>query len=466
MQCTRPPFPTVQWLGPLSEERAGPRILGINPWIYDFAAYNLWLRPLGLLVCLRLFRRLGSPVALLDCLDRTWDEIEWPQQTKWGSGRFPKTEIPGPASLADFPRVFSRYGLPYEAVEEALLSLHPKPDAVFLTSLMTYWYPGVFAAAYLVRKCFPDIPIILGGVYASLCPEHARSSGLFDLVVEGALEAKGTWEAVTSVLGMQASHIPEDAGYEVESDFYPRPEYAPVLGSRGCPFHCDYCSGHSLYPDWRRRKVEDVLTEMEVEYEKGVRNFAFFDDALLVDAEHFALPLFHEIRRRFSDINLHTPNALHVRFLTSDVCAALYHAGLKTIRLGVETLDFSHRNDTKLDQEEFESGIQNLFAVGCKPQDIGVYLLYGLPGQDEQQVIKDIGRIRSYGFKPFLSYYTPIPKSTLFSDAISASTYDLKNEPLYQNNSLWPCVPGGFTWEKRAHLQDMLRCTGIVSHEK
>jgi len=25
------------------------RILLINPWIYDFAAYDLWVKPLGLL---------------------------------------------------------------------------------------------------------------------------------------------------------------------------------------------------------------------------------------------------------------------------------------------------------------------------------------------------------------------------------------------------------------------------------
>jgi hypothetical protein len=27
-----------------------PRILLVNPWIYDFAAFNFWLRPLGLLM--------------------------------------------------------------------------------------------------------------------------------------------------------------------------------------------------------------------------------------------------------------------------------------------------------------------------------------------------------------------------------------------------------------------------------
>ena len=27
-----------------------PRILLVNPWIHDFAAYDLWAKPLGLMV--------------------------------------------------------------------------------------------------------------------------------------------------------------------------------------------------------------------------------------------------------------------------------------------------------------------------------------------------------------------------------------------------------------------------------
>jgi hypothetical protein len=46
-----------------------PNILLINPWITDFAAYNFWIKPLGLLYIASLLRKSGFRVTLIDCLD-------------------------------------------------------------------------------------------------------------------------------------------------------------------------------------------------------------------------------------------------------------------------------------------------------------------------------------------------------------------------------------------------------------
>ena len=45
------------------------KILLINPWIYDFAAYDFWIKPLGLLYMASLFRKNGYNVHLIDCLN-------------------------------------------------------------------------------------------------------------------------------------------------------------------------------------------------------------------------------------------------------------------------------------------------------------------------------------------------------------------------------------------------------------
>ena len=47
-----------------------PLFLLINPWITDFAAYDLWARPIGLLILASLLRDGGCGVRLIDCLDR------------------------------------------------------------------------------------------------------------------------------------------------------------------------------------------------------------------------------------------------------------------------------------------------------------------------------------------------------------------------------------------------------------
>ena len=47
-----------------------PFVLLINPWITDFAAHDLWAKPMGLLVLASLLRDGGCGVRLIDCLDR------------------------------------------------------------------------------------------------------------------------------------------------------------------------------------------------------------------------------------------------------------------------------------------------------------------------------------------------------------------------------------------------------------
>ena len=46
-----------------------PSLILINPWIYDFAAYDLWSKPLGLLYLASELRRKGFTIHLMDCMD-------------------------------------------------------------------------------------------------------------------------------------------------------------------------------------------------------------------------------------------------------------------------------------------------------------------------------------------------------------------------------------------------------------
>jgi hypothetical protein len=56
---------------PLSIMSVPKNILLVNPWIYDFTAYDFWVRPLGLLVMGAVLRQgMGCRLRLLDCLDR------------------------------------------------------------------------------------------------------------------------------------------------------------------------------------------------------------------------------------------------------------------------------------------------------------------------------------------------------------------------------------------------------------
>ena len=113
-----------------------PHILLINPWITDFAAYNFWIRPLGLLYIAALLRENGFRITLIDCLDFSI------KTKKYEEGNFFKTKIEKPIPLKFIPRNYSQYGIPEEMLLKRL-SFPEAPDLICVSSGMTYWYPGV-----------------------------------------------------------------------------------------------------------------------------------------------------------------------------------------------------------------------------------------------------------------------------------------------------------------------------------
>lgn len=451
---SRPEHPHIPWSGD------GPRILGINPWIHDFAAFNLWSRPVGLLACLDMLRSAGASVALMDCLDPTWDGVAWPKPGKYATGHYPKEELPTPEPLAFMDRRYSRYGLPRDLVRDALAALDPAPDLVMVTTIMTYWYPGTLDILDMAAELWPDTPRVIGGTYATLCTDHAGVHANADLIQQGTLESPANWAAIWSLLGRPVPEIPANAGLSLALDLYAEPNYAPILGSRGCPFTCEYCASHALHPEFRQGDPEAIYASLRAEYDRGVRDFAFYDDALLINPDRWLWPVLDRIVSDGLDLRLHTPNAMHIRRLSPDVCQRLKRAGLHTVRLGLETTDFDHRHDVKLTRQEWEDGARNLLAAGFDLDDIGVYILFGLPEQDLDNVRDAVDHVRAFGFRPHLAHYTPIPGSPLFHQAVQASPHPIDTEPLFQNNSIWPCMPGGFSWDEARRWKLLLQGKG------
>ena len=124
-----------------SGDTASVRILLVNPWIHDFAAYDVWAKPLGLLTLGAILRDHGYRVNYVDCLDRFHPRTRpGDPLARCGRGPFLKETLPPPEPLAHIGRNWSRYGIPPEWLREDLARL-PEPDLILVTSLMTYWYP-------------------------------------------------------------------------------------------------------------------------------------------------------------------------------------------------------------------------------------------------------------------------------------------------------------------------------------
>ena len=438
-----------------------PHILLVNPWIHDFAAYDFWAKPLGLLTLAALLRSHGLSVSYIDCLDRFHPKAPGSDPSaRYGRGPYLKTRIAKPSGLRDVHRTFSRYGIKPRWFEEDLQALQ-RPDLILITSLMTYWYTGVQETIAILRTFFPRTAIILGGIYASLCDKHAfKNAGADEIFcgpAEGALldlVAKYTQDRTTPRFNSQ------------KLDTYPHPaldlqnqiNYVPLLTSRGCPFKCTYCASHFLNPIQMRRSPDSVLEELKFWHQSyQVKDFVLYDDAFLVNAEQHAIPLLEKIIQSDIQLRFHTPNALHIRGVNTQTARLLFRAGFKTIRLGLETTEFDHREtiDHKVTESDFRQTAKYLKEAGFEKHQVGAYLLMGMPGQELSAVERSIRAVQETQITPILAYYSPIPHTAMWPKAVTASRYDLEADPIFTNNSVLPCQSEAFNWDTISALKEL-----------
>lgn len=407
------------------------RALLVNPWIEDFAAYDLWARPLGLLHVGAMLEAAGAEVTLIDCVAR---ESAGGTERFRGTGKYRSEPIAKPACLAWVPRGFHRYGLAEAAFLQRLDEV-PEPGLVLVTCLMTYWYGGAFRAAALLRRRFPRARLLLGGVYAALCTAHARASGLFD----GVLPEKDPDALARALSAWTGLAVPPGFPPAPAYPLYGRPlRHAALITGVGCPYRCTYCASQVLYPALVRKPVPALVAELETILRvTGARDVAFYDDAILEDAGGHILPFFEEVARRGIAVRFHFPNAVHARKLDPRLCRAMKRAGVATLRLGFESLSaaFEGRSSRKVDRASAERGVENLFAAGFSSRDVGAYLLFGVPGLPVEGILDDIRSVHAMGLKVSLASYSPIPLTPDFETA-AAAWPELRDEPLLHNNTL------------------------------
>jgi hypothetical protein len=442
-------------------KRDTPHILLVNPWIHDFAAYDFWAKPLGLLTLASILRRHGFNITYLDCLDRF--HAKAPQTDPYarhGRGPYLKTKIPKPGGLEDIPRNFSRYGIKEKWFREDLLCIQ-KPDLVLMTSMMTYWYTGITETIGVIKDIFPDVTIVLGGIYASLCHEHALNCSGAHRIQTGPGE-KHILKLVSEHTGFSVTPTFDSD----DLDTYPYPTfelqrkitYIPLQTSKGCPFACKYCASHFLNPKRMVRNPESVVEEIKCWHEKyNVKDFVFYDDALLVDAEKHAVPMLEGIINAGLKVRFHTPNAVHIREISKQTARLMFRAGFKTLRLGLETTSLDIRNelDKKVTVTEFIRAVTCLRKAGFDKKMIGVYLLAGLPGQQTEFIENSIQSVKQTGATPILAYYSPIPKTALWGQAVASSRYNLESDPIFTNNAILPCQNEPFSWQTISHLKKL-----------
>jgi hypothetical protein len=410
-----------------------PKILLVNPPIYDFTAFDFWLKPYGMLSVAGYLRG-KADFQVFDYLDRLHPLAagrKGIQSDKWGRGRFYSEKVAKPQCFAAIPRYYRRFGLPRDTFKKFLSQQGPY-DFAFVQTTMTYWYKGVEEVLEDLREVLPKTKIILGGNYVAVCTSHVEKLGADFLAVGTNLEP--LWNYL-GVIG--------DPKQPALWEIYNQLNVGVLKLSDGCPFNCTYCSVPNVYGRFVARPLDRSLAELEFLCKLGAENIAFYNDALLFDSELVLVPFLNEVLKRDIQINFHTPNALNARFITKKIAALMVQAGFKTFYLGLESasLQWQKQTGSKVFCEELAQAVEYLTDAGVEAANITAYQILGHPNTTAGELEATMRFVNKLGIRGVLADFSPIPGTP---DGNLCRRWVNMDEPLLHNKTAFPIILLGF----------------------
>jgi hypothetical protein len=189
------------------------------------------------------------------------------------------------------------------------------------------------------KRRFPGVKIVLGGIYASLLPDHAKTSGADDVFV-----------------GLYSPAEMEMPDYDIVTDTWD--DGSILFASRGCIRKCGFCSVPKL--EGPPNALKYSLTGFIHPHHTKV---ILWDNNILGNANWRTI--FDELQTLGLTVDFN--QGLDARLVTDEVAERLSHLKMETIRLAYDYHGIG---------PAVGKAIERLKANGINPRKIVVYTLY------------------------------------------------------------------------------------------
>lgn len=264
------------------------------------------------------------------------------------------------------------------------------PDAIYITSLFTYAYEPVHDVIRYYSNKFKKARIRVGGIYATLCPEHLK-------------ETFGSRIEIHEGLYQKAENILPDYS------LVPEWKASILFASRGCIRKCHFCSVPVLEPEYKPKNSIKYL--IYPEHKKVI----LWDNNIL--ASPYREDIFSEIEDLFLEVDFN--QGLDARLITEDIALRLRRLKLPLLRLAY---------DSNQIRKPLEKAIKLLKSVGFNGRRILVYCLHNTKYDTPEDFLNRIKDIVDWGVVAYPMRYQPLepkPKNTYISPNWTAEQLEM-----------------------------------------
>ena len=275
-------------------------------------------------------------------------------------------------------------------------------------SVITPNYPVARKQIQAIKRQFPQVRVLAGGIHATLFAEDLVADGA-DVVVLGEgeasiielvarLESGGELAALPGLVYRdRTGGVIRTQGHAanvalanlpvVDRGLYNLPRYThhSMLASRGCPYHCSFCcnyTGALRNETVAVRWHEEVLAEMELLRDNfGAKEIFFADDLFLLRKKDILSFCQAAVARR---LGVGWIAQMRADQVDSRVAEAMRAAGCQRIYFGVEAGSdrILRRAKKGMTAAQIARGVRAAKAAGLR---VKTGWIYGLPGSLKEQ---------------------------------------------------------------------------------
>jgi anaerobic magnesium-protoporphyrin IX monomethyl ester cyclase len=177
-----------------------------------------------------------------------------------------------------------------------------------------------------------------------------------------------------------------------------------IISSRGCPYHCDFCSKPVFGDSYRERSAKNVLDEIEDVLSYGYEYVFFQDDCFTLNQKRV-----EEICNAILDrkIKIGWYCLSRVDAINQEMLSMMRQAGCKQIFFGIES---GNNSVLKMMKKEFtiEQTRKAVELTAASEIKTGAFFILGYPGETDETILNTIQFATSLPLD-YLSFTLPYP---------------------------------------------------------